>query len=160
MDSELDSKSDSWTLNWLRPPPCCACFLGSPAPSWYPTCPSWSTPWFLKIIKLLASHLFSRSLANEHNNEFTWRRSCYARDLIIDLCTSIGRVVVSNVVMSTSGTLEGSKSDTRARCWRRGHFDTQAHTCWALAVQLVVSGRFGRWPGKRSWAALLSGSAG
>jgi hypothetical protein len=33
LDSELDSKSDCWTLNWLGPPPCCACFLTSLAPS-------------------------------------------------------------------------------------------------------------------------------
>jgi hypothetical protein len=33
LDFELDSKSDSWIPNWLGLPPCCACFLGSLAPS-------------------------------------------------------------------------------------------------------------------------------
>jgi hypothetical protein len=33
LDSELDSKLDSCSLNWLGPPHCCACFLGSPTPS-------------------------------------------------------------------------------------------------------------------------------
>jgi hypothetical protein len=33
LDSELDSKSDLWTPNWIGPLSCCACFLGSLAPS-------------------------------------------------------------------------------------------------------------------------------
>jgi hypothetical protein len=101
--SELDSKSDSWTPNWLGPPPCCACFLGSPAPPWCPTCPPWSTSWFLITIKSLGSNLFSRSLAGEHKNKITWWHSCCAHDLVIGPCTSIG-VVVSDVVMSSSVT--------------------------------------------------------
>jgi hypothetical protein len=93
----------SWTLNWLRPPPCCPYFFRTIAPSWCPTCHPWSTPWFLITIKSLGSHLFSISLAGEHKNEFTWRRSCCARDLIIGPCTSIG-VDVSGVVMSSAGS--------------------------------------------------------
>jgi hypothetical protein len=104
LDSELDSKSDSWTLDWLGHPPCCAYFFGSPAPSWCPTCPPWSTPWFLITIKSLGSNLFSRSLADEHKNEFTWWRSCCAHDLIIGPCTSIEGVVVSDIVMSSSSS--------------------------------------------------------
>jgi hypothetical protein len=33
LDSELDSKLDFVTLNWIGSPPCCVCSLGSPAPS-------------------------------------------------------------------------------------------------------------------------------
>jgi hypothetical protein len=102
LDSELDLKSDSWIPNLLGLPPCCACFLGSPAHSWCPACSPWSTPWFLITIKSLGSNLFSRSLADEHKNEFTWRHSCYAHDLIIGPCNSIERIVVSDVVISSS----------------------------------------------------------
>jgi hypothetical protein len=77
-------------------------FLGSPATSWCPTCPPWSTPWFLITIKLLGSHLFSRSLADEHKNKFSWRRSCCAHDLITGPCTLIEGVVVSDIVMFSS----------------------------------------------------------
>jgi hypothetical protein len=92
----------SWTPNWLGPLPCCACFLGSPSPSRCPTCPPWSTPWFLIIIKLLGGHRFSRSLADKHKNESTWWHSCYACDLVIGPCTSIKGMVVFNIVMSSS----------------------------------------------------------
>jgi hypothetical protein len=51
----------------------------------------------------LGSHLFSRSLADEHKNEFTWWHNYCTRDLVIDPCTSIEGVVVSNVVMSSLG---------------------------------------------------------
>jgi hypothetical protein len=102
LDSNLDSKSDSWIPNWLGHSPCCACFLGSPAPSWCPACSAWSTPSFLKTIKSLVSNLFSRSLADEHKNKFTWRHSCCAHDLIISPCNSIEGMVVSDVMMSSS----------------------------------------------------------
>jgi hypothetical protein len=106
LESELDSKSDYWTLNWLGPPPCCACFLGSPTPSCCPICPPWSTPWFLITIKSLGCYIFSRWLACEHKNEFTQRRSCCAHDLVIGPYTSIEGVIVSDVLMSSSSSLE------------------------------------------------------
>jgi hypothetical protein len=94
----------SWIPNWLGLPPCCACFLGSPPPSWCPAYFLWSTPWFLITIKSWGSNLFSRSLADEHKNEFTWRRNCCARDLIIGPYISIEGMAVSNVVMSSSAS--------------------------------------------------------
>jgi hypothetical protein len=100
-DSELDSKLDSVTPNWIGSAPCCVCSLGSPAPSWGPTCPPWSTPWFLITIKSLGSNLSSRSLADEHKNEFTWWFSGCAHDLIFGPCTSMEGVVVSDIVMSS-----------------------------------------------------------
>jgi hypothetical protein len=100
--SELDSKSDTVTPNWIGSPPCYACFLGSPTPSWCPTCTPWSTPWFQIIIKSLDSNIFSRSLVDEHKNEFTWWFSHCTHDLVIGPCTSIEGVVVSDVVMSSS----------------------------------------------------------
>jgi hypothetical protein len=48
-------------------------------------------------IKSLGSHLFSRSLEDEHKNEFTRWRSCCACDLVIGPCISIEGVVVSDV---------------------------------------------------------------
>jgi hypothetical protein len=119
MDSKLDSKLESWTPNWIVPPACCACFLGSPAPSWCLTCPPWFTHWFLITIKLLDSNLFSRSLADEHQNEFTWWCSYCARDLVIGPCTSIKGVVVSNVVMSSStGLLGRLQSNLGMKHWK------------------------------------------
>jgi hypothetical protein len=86
LDSELNSKSDLVTSNWIGSPPCCACSMGSSAPSSCPTCPSWSMPWFLIIIKSLGSNLSSRSLADEHKNDFTWQFNHCARDLVIGPC--------------------------------------------------------------------------
>jgi hypothetical protein len=102
LDSELDSKWDSWIPNWLRLPPCCACFFVSSEPTWCPTCSPWSTPWFLITNKLSDSNLFSRSLVDEHKNKFTWRHSCCACDLIIGPYNSIEGMVVSDIVMSSS----------------------------------------------------------
>jgi hypothetical protein len=134
LESELDSKSDYCIPNWLGHPPCCACFLNSPEPSWCPTCSPWSTLWFLMTIKSLGSNLFSRSLADEHKNVYWWRSYC-AHDLVIGPCNSIEGMVVSNVVMSSStgygpvdqlavvlwigsGTLFLWSSGSVHRCWR------------------------------------------
>jgi hypothetical protein len=96
----------SWTPSWTSTMVCVFSWLSSTflisAPSWCPACSPWSTPWFLITIKSLGSNLFSRSLADEHKNEFTWRHSCYAHDLIIGPCNSIERIVVSDVVISSS----------------------------------------------------------
>jgi hypothetical protein len=99
LNSELASKLDSVTPNWIGSPPCCASFLGSLTPSWCPICPPWFTPWFVITIKSLGGNLFLRSLAE---NEFTWRFSHCAHDLVIGPCTSIKGVVVSDIVMSSS----------------------------------------------------------
>jgi hypothetical protein len=41
-------------------------------------------------------------VVDEYNNEFTWRCSCCARDLIIGHYTSIEKVIVSDVMMYSS----------------------------------------------------------
>jgi hypothetical protein len=104
--SELDSKSDFITQNQIgsRSPPCCVWFLGSPEPSWCPTCSLGSTPWFLITIKSLGSKIFARSLVNRLKNKFTWWFSRCAHDLVIGPCNSMEEVVVSDVVMSSSYT--------------------------------------------------------
>jgi hypothetical protein len=98
----LEVRLRSFEFDWI--PPCCVCFLVSPAHSWCPTCPPWSTPWFLITIKSLCSNLFSRSLVNKHKNEFTWWFSQCACDLVIGPWTSMEGVVVSNIVMSSSSS--------------------------------------------------------
>jgi hypothetical protein len=72
------------------------------APSWCPTCPPWSTYSFIITIKLLGSNLFSRSLVEEYKNEFIWWFSHCTHDFLIGPCISMERVIVSNIVMSTS----------------------------------------------------------
>jgi hypothetical protein len=136
LDSELDSKSDSWTPNWYGPSPCCACFLGSPAPFWCPTCPLWSTHSFLITIKSLGSNLFSRSLADEHKNEFTWLHSCCAHDLVIGPCTSIEGVVVSDVVMSSSGSNPRLEGEAIVKSWEwdfgESGSSSHSHLCYVM----------------------------
>jgi hypothetical protein len=83
--------------------------FSSLAPSRCPTCPLWSSPIFLIIIKLLDSNLFLRSLVDKHRNEFTWQCSYCARDLIISPYASIEGEIVSVVVMSYHLLI---------RCWR------------------------------------------
>jgi hypothetical protein len=83
-------------------PPLCERLLGSPSPPWCPVFPPWFTHWFLIIIKSLGSNRFSISLLEEHWNEFTWWFSYYAYDLVIGPCISMGGMVLSNVVMSSS----------------------------------------------------------